>query len=196
MTIDTGEVRVFIDRLAPGWDESLVRNEEVIRLILENAGITEGRDILDVGTGTGVLIPDCLSRKVSSVTGIDLSPEMIRIAESKFAKDGVTFISGDAEKTDFGRLFDCIVIYNAFPHFRDPEGLISHLASFLKPGGILTVAHGMSREKINARHHEGAKHVSNGLMEAEELVEIFRKHLSVTVCVSDDRMYQVAGKKN
>ena len=45
----------------------------------------------------------------------------------------------------------------------------------LKPGGTLTVAHGMSREKIDAHHHGTARHVSNGLMPAEELAEILYK---------------------
>ena len=193
--IDQKEVIAYFDRLAPDWDQTLVRNEEVISRILDNASVTEGKDVLDVATGTGVLIPDYLRRRVASVTGIDISPGMIRIAKEKFPEGKVTFLAGDVEETGFGREFDCVVVYSAFPHFPDPERLIARLASFLKPGGILTVAHGMSREKINARHHGSARHVSNGLMEAEELARIFEKHLTVTVCVSDDRMYQVAGRK-
>ncbi len=53
----------------------------------------------------------------------------------------------------------------------------------------------MSREKIDAHHHGAASHVSNGLMPAEELAAIFGKHLDVTVAISDERMYQVTGRK-
>ena len=84
---------------------------------------------------------------------------------------------------------------NAFPHFPDPRKLISNLSAQLKPEGILTVAHGMSREKIDAHHHGSAMKVSNGLMKAEDLAEIFSDNLTVTKIISDDRMYQVAGKK-
>ena len=194
--IDSKEVIAFFDRLAPDWDAEMIRSDEIIAAILDKAEVSAGKDVLDVATGTGVLIGDYLARGVASVTGIDISPNMARIAQGKYPQENVKILCGDVERTDFDRLFDCIVVYNAFPHFPDPARLIAHLASLLKPGGTLTVAHGMSREKIDARHHGAASRVSNGLMPAEELSEIFAAHLTVTAVISDDRMYQVVGKKN
>ena len=193
--IDPKEVQQFFDRLAPGWDADMVRNDALIRLILDGAGVCPGKSILDVACGTGVLIPDYLERGASSVTAVDLSPEMVKIAREKFPQENVSVLCGDASDTDFGRSFDCIVIYNAFPHFADPEKLISHLAGFLNPGGTLTVAHGASRETIDAHHGGSARRVSNGLMTAEELAALFGKYLTVSVVISDDKMYQVTGVK-
>lgn len=193
--IETKEVIEFFDRLAPGWDAEMIRNDTIINTILDNAGVQAGKDILDVACGTGVLIPDYLKRNVASVTGIDISPKMAAIAKEKFTQAEVEILCGDVETTEFGKMFDCIVVYNAFPHFPDPERLIAKLASLLKQGGMLTVAHGMSREKIDAHHHGAASHVSNGLMSAEDLNRIFAANLTVTTTVSDDRMYQVAGRK-
>ncbi len=193
--IETEEVIEFFDRLAPGWDAELIRNDEVINIILDNAGVSEGKNVLDVACGTGVLIPDYLKRNVASVTGIDISPKMAGIAKAKFPQPQVTILCGDVETADFDNQFDCIMVYNAFPHFPDPERLIRTLAGLLKPGGTLTVAHGMSREKIDAHHHSTAHHVSNGLMSAEALSEIFKKYMTVTTAHSDERMYQVTGKK-
>ena len=193
--IETKEVIAFFDRLAPGWDAEMIRNDEIINTILDNAGVAAGKDVLDVACGTGVLIPDYLKRGVGSVTGIDISPRMAEIAREKFPQPEITILCGDVETTDFQKQFDCIVLYNAFPHFPEPERLIAKLAAWLKPGGTLTVAHGMSREKIDAHHHGSASHVSNGLMSAEDLAQIFKKHLSVSAVVSDERMYQVVGKR-
>ncbi len=193
--IERKEVIAFFDRLAPDWDAELIRSDEIIGTILDNAEVGAGKDILDVACGTGVLIGDYLARGVSSVTAIDISPEMARIAREKFPQEKVTVLCGDVEESCFGRLFDCVVVYNAFPHFPEPERLIARLASLLKPGGTLTVAHGMSREKIDAHHRGPASHVSNGLMSAEALSAIFSKHLRVTAVISDDRMYQVVGRK-
>ena len=193
--IQTEDVIAFFDRLAPEWDTELIRNDEIIRTILDHAEVGFGKDILDVATGTGVLIPDYLERGAASITGIDISPKMAEIARDKFPQEKVSILCGDVEETDFGRLFDCAVIYNAFPHFPDPERLIARLASLLKPDGTLTVAHGMSRQKIDAHHHGAARHVSNGLMNERELSEIFAKYLTVTVVISDERMYQVVGKR-
>ena len=193
--IETKEVIEFFDRLAPGWDAEMIRNDAIINTILDNAGVQTGKHILDVACGTGVLIPDYLKRNVASVTGIDISPKMIEIAKEKFHRTGAAFLCGDVETADFGKQFDCIVVYNAFPHFPDPERLIAKLASLLKPDGTLTVAHGMSREKIDAHHNGAASHISNGLMSADDLASLFEKHLSVSTVLSDDRMYQVVGIK-
>lgn len=193
--IETSEVVRFFDLLAPDWDAEMIRSDEIIGLILDGAEVTAGKDVLDVACGTGVLIPDYLKRKVASVTAIDISPKMAEIAHEKFPQENVMVLCGDVEETDFSRLFDCAVVYNAFPHFPDPERLIAKLSALLKPGGTLTVAHGMSRAKIDAHHHGAASHVSNGLMEAAALAEIFAKHLRVTREISDERMYQVTGIK-
>ena len=189
------DVIAFFDRLAPQWDSDMIRHDDIIAHILDNAGVKEGCDVLDVACGTGVLFPDYLARKVSSLTAVDISPEMVRIARSKYPEDQVSVCCGDVETMDFDRQFDCIVIYNAFPHFPEPARLIETLSHLLKPGGTLTVAHGMSRAAID-RHHEGAaSKVSVGLIHEDALSAIFRKHLMLTAKISTDRMYQVAGKR-
>ena len=191
--LDKKNIIEYFNAHASAWDEEMIKNEKAVARILDNAGVSAGKDILDVATGTGVLIPDYKERNVASVTAIDISPEMAAICAHKFPD--VNVICGDVETASFERLFDCIVVYNAFPHFPDPEKLIERLSSQLKPGGSLTVAHGMSREKID-RHHEGsASKVSNGLMHEDELAEIFSKFLTVTHKISDSEMYQVVGEK-
>ncbi len=188
------EVKNFFDRLAPDWDKQQIRSDAVIGQILDIAGIKKGAHVLDIGCGTGVLIGDYLARSVASVTAADLSPEMIKIAQEKFPCANVQFICGDAQSYPFDRLFDNIMIYNAFPHFPDPQGLIARLASLLKPGGTLTVAHGMSRAAIDRRHEGAAQHVSLGLMHEDSLAAIMAKHLTVTAKISNDTMYQVTGQ--
>ena len=183
----------FFDRCAPSWDAELVRNEAVISAILDNAGIRAGMDVLDVACGTGVLFPDYLVRGVASLTAIDISPEMAKLAQQKFPQ--VKVLCGDAEQTDFGRCFDAVMIYNAFPHFPEPARLIERLAKWVKPGGRLSVAHGMSREKLVQHHAGSASRVSIDLLEANALAKLFAPWFVVDVMISDDTMYQVCGKK-
>ena len=187
------DVIAFFDRLAPGWDDDMIRHDDIIGQILDNAGVTAGKDVLDVACGTGVLFPDYLKRQVASVTAIDISPEMAKIAQSKFPE--VKVLCGDVETEVFDRKFDCIMVYNAFPHFPDPEKLIAVLSGLLNPGGTLTVAHGMSRAAIDSHHKGTASTVSVGLIHEDALAEIFSRHLTVTAKISDDRMYQVTGTK-
>ncbi|MCD7755284.1 MAG: class I SAM-dependent methyltransferase, partial [Firmicutes bacterium] len=120
------EIIAYFDRAAAHWDADLTRREDVIAAILDNANVTPGADVLDVACGTGVLFPDYLRREVGSLTAVDISPEMVKIAAGKFPQ--VRVLCGDAENMDFGRKFDCILVYNAFPHFPEPERLIRQLS--------------------------------------------------------------------
>ena len=193
--IDQKDVIAFFDERAGDWDAGMIRSDEKIGRILDNAKVTAGSRVLDIACGTGVLIGDYLRRNVESVTAVDISPEMIRIAREKFPQENVRFVCGDAETAELGNNFDAIVIYNAFPHFPEPERLIRTLSEMLRPGGTLTVAHGMSREKIDSHHSGHASKVTVGLMHEDELERIFAKYLTVTVKISNDRMYQVVGVK-
>lgn len=173
----------------------MIRNEPVIRTILDNAGIRAGMDVLDVACGTGVLFPDYLARDVHSVTGVDIAPEMARRAAEKFPDARVTVLCGDIETVPLPQPFDCCMVYNAFPHFPDPARLIAHLATLLKTGGRLSVAHGMSRAMLDRHHAGSASAVSISLISETELAACMAPYFDVDVVISDDRMYQVCGTK-
>lgn len=190
------DVIAFFDRCAPSWDAEMIKSDVKIGKILDNAEVGENMDVLDVACGTGVLFDYYLQRNVASVTGIDISPEMAKIAASKYeGQPKVQVICGDVEEYAFGRKFDRIVVYNAFPHFPYPKRLIKILASLLKEDGRLTIAHGQSREAIDGHHSGSASKVSNGLMSAENLKRIFDAHFDVEVVISNNHMYQVSGVK-
>lgn len=190
------DVIEFFDRCAPSWDAEMIKSDAKIGKILDNAEVGTDMDILDVACGTGVMFDYYLQRGVASVTGIDISPEMAKIAAAKFeAEPKVQVICGDVEEYKFDRKFDRIVVYNAFPHFPYPKRLIKILAGLLKEDGRLTVAHGQSREAIDGHHSGSASKVSNGLMSAENLKRIFDAHFEVEVVVSNRHMYQVSGVK-
>ena len=186
------DVIEFFDRRASQWDAELIRHDDIINIILDNAGVKPGVRVLDVACGTGVLIPDYLERGVESVTGVDISQEMIRIAREKFPQKNVELICADVESANLDE-YDVIMVYNAFPHFPEPEELIKSLVGHLAIGGTLTIAHGMSRAQIDNHHQGTASKVSCGLMSEHALAGMMRKYLDVTVKISNDRMYQVTG---
>ena len=194
--MDKKDIIEFFDRCAPSWDAEMVKSDVKIGRILDNAEVGAGMDVLDVACGTGVMFPYYLQRDVASVVGIDIAPEMAKIARQKYENEPkVSVICGDVEEYDFGRKFDRIVVYNAFPHFPYPKRLIKILAGLLKEGGRLTVAHGMSREAIDNHHSGAASKVSNGLMAADSLKKLFDPHFEVEVMISNSHMYQLSGVK-
>ena len=194
--IDKKDVIEFFDERAEGWDAELIRRDDVVNIILDNGGVTEGVRVLDVACGTGVLFPDYIERRVASVTGIDISPEMARIAAAKFPQENVRVICGDVEEAEFAERFDVVMVYNAFPHFPEPARLIKTLAGLLRDGGRLSVAHGMSRQMIDSHHNSVSAHkVTMGLMHESDLKALFEPYFDVDVVISDDKMYQVSGVK-
>ena len=194
--MDKQDVIAFFDRAAATWDAEMIKSDTIINRILDNAEVGEGMSVLDVACGTGVMFDYYLSRGVKNVVGIDISPEMAKIAGEKYAQEErVEVLCGDVEEFSFDRKFDRIVVYNAFPHFPHPKRLIKRLSEQLTEDGRLTVAHGASRETVDGHHSGAASKVSNGLMTAETLKRIFDAHFDVEVVISNRHMYQVSGVK-
>ncbi len=96
--------------------------------------------VLDVGCGPGV-DSAYLYSKGCSVIGVDLSKEMIKIAQNKFK--GIDFRVGDMRKLEFSQgSFDGIIAAYSLFHLRTAEikEVVSRSYSFLKKGGMLYVA--------------------------------------------------------
>lgn len=189
--MNKAEVISFFNRCAPNWDTHTIRNEPIISTILDNAGIRKGITLLDVACGTGVLFPDYLTRGVSDITAIDISPKMVQIAREKFPQ--IHVICGDIETAQFETPFDAIMVYNALPHFPNPKKLISVLAGMVRPGGRLSIAHNMSRQTLAQIHSGEASHVSIGLLHEDDLASLMAPYFHVDVKISTDNMYQVSG---
>ena len=186
-------IKEFFNDLAPRWDNEPIADKEIIDTILDNAGINENISVLDVACGTGVLFPFYLQRNVKSITAIDLSPQMVKIAKNKFPQADV--ICGDADNITFPHQFDAIMIYNDFPHFPNPKALIENLSKALKTNGKISIAHGMSKKELDDIHMKSAGKVSNILPECEELKKILEPYFNVDIMISNDKMYQVTGIK-
>ncbi len=186
-------IREFFNNFAPRWDNEPVADIEIINTILDNANICENIDVLDIGCGTGVMFPYYIQRNVESITAVDLSPEMVKIAKSKFPQADV--ICGDAENITFDKQFDVIMIYNAFPHFPEPQKLVENLSKVLKSGGRICIAHGMSKKELDEIHMKSAGRVSNILPECDELAEMLKSYFNVDIKISNEKMYQVSGTK-
>lgn len=193
MHLNTSAVAAFFDQRAEHWDAHGKPQHAVVNTILDTAEVMPGASVLDIGCGTGVLFPYYLSRSVSRVTGVDLSPGMIAQASAKFGGDPrVKLLCGDASVLTPG-IHDTCVVFNALPHFQSAEALIYALSKALVPGGRLTIAHGDSRQVINARHTSRASEVSHDLMPADELAELFEPLFLVDAVHDDADYYLVSG---
>ncbi|MBO7319723.1 MAG: class I SAM-dependent methyltransferase [Clostridia bacterium] len=190
--MEKNKIIAFFDDMASDWDAMQVRNEDVIAEILQKGGIIRRTKVLDVACGTGVLFPDYISLG-AEVTGIDISANMAEKAREKYPD--IKVICGDAAEYSFEDAFDAVMIYNAFPHFTDPDKLIKNLSAALREKGRFTVAHGMSEKELAKCHSTVAKDVSLPLPSKERLADIMSDIFDVDVMISDDEKYIVSGLK-
>ncbi len=111
---------------------------------LEKHGCVRG-ELLDLGTGPGH-IPLILAERHErlSVTGIDLSKEMLKIARLKVAQAGysrrIRLLEADAKKTAFGQnTFDVVFSNTILHHVSDPVAFLSEARRVLRPKGALLI---------------------------------------------------------
>jgi SAM-dependent methyltransferase len=99
------------------------------RVITSFLGPIDGRSIVDVGTGTGRAAIG-LARRGARVTGVDASPEMLRVARDRAAAErlDVTFDVGDAHRLVYSdRAFDCAVSLRVLMHTPDWRQCLAEL---------------------------------------------------------------------
>ncbi|MDO4939964.1 MAG: class I SAM-dependent methyltransferase, partial [Lachnospiraceae bacterium] len=184
----------YFDAHASHWDEGMFRVEKNISEILDLAGVAEGDKILDVACGTGVLIGDYLKRNAGMVVGVDFSPGMIEIANMKFSDPRVRFLNDDIENIGEGFKFDRAIVYNAFPHFINPREVIRKMVNCVRTGGTVTIAHGTSREDINACHNSLTECYARDLPPAVEVAKLFPENVEIENIIDGD-FYLVSGRK-
>ncbi|HEY1186196.1 MAG TPA: class I SAM-dependent methyltransferase [Gemmata sp.] len=94
--------------------------------------------VLDLGCGTG-WTSSFLARAGYEVVGVDLAPEMIRLADQQRAAAGLgnlSFRVSDYEHLDFRAEFDCAVFFDALHHADDEALALRRAGAALKPGGV------------------------------------------------------------
>lgn len=193
VSIDPRAVASFFDERAATWDERRKANPEKLETILDLADIRSGHRLADIGCGTGVLFPACLARGVRSITGVDISGAMLAVAREKHRDKRIRLVAADIEGADFGRRFDRVLVFNALPHFPSPRRLAARLADLTEPGGRLTIAHDIGRDRLNAIHGDRANQVSLELIREHELASLLSAFFAVDVVRSDAELYVVSG---
>src|SRR5437763_4997070 len=126
------------DRLALLDDEGWTQNNDYHDFLLRH--VPHGCvDVLEVGCGTGAFSRR-LAQRAQSVTAIDLSSEMIRVARSRSTQlSNIDFEVANVVSRDFpAGHFDCIATIATLHHLPMRAALLKLIAA-LKPGGVLIV---------------------------------------------------------
>lgn len=110
-----------------------------IRFIQDYADI-QGKRIVDVGCGGGILT-EGLAKQGADALGIDLSEELLDIAELHGLESGINAnykkISAEALAEQEPAGFDHVTCMEMLEHVPDPGSIILSCARLVKPGGMV-----------------------------------------------------------
>lgn len=123
------------DRIAL-LDDKWDHNRSYAKLLLREINTPDGKS-LDIGCGTGEFTKR-LSKKVSKVTGIDISPVMLQEAVKRNSGDNIEYRKVDFDVIEEDTMYDYIVSIATFHHL-NLETALPKINRMLKPGGKLLV---------------------------------------------------------
>jgi SAM-dependent methyltransferase len=139
-------------------------NHELMRCLRTFAHVIEllqlglRAEVLDVGCGPGWL-SELLARCGYSVTGIDISPDMVEIARERVASLGEVgqgieaqgeFHALPVREMPWSSRFDAAILYDTMHHFDDEVETLKVIRRTLVPGGQLFIHEGVLPAKGSA----------------------------------------------
>ncbi len=146
--VDPAEIARFDAAASRWWDPQgemrPLHDLNPVRLeYVERAGKLQGRKVLDVGCGGG-LLAEAMARKGAEVTGLDLADELLQVARLHALEAGVAvnyvLETAEAHAESHAGEYDAITCMEMLEHVPDPTAVIAALGRLVKPGGDVFVS--------------------------------------------------------
>jgi ubiquinone/menaquinone biosynthesis C-methylase UbiE len=143
------------------------------RVLLEHAAPRAGERVLDLACGTGIVarqVAPLVGRK-GRVVGVDVSPDMLAVAQSRPAPGGAPIEWREAEAAATGLpddAFDVVLCQQGLQFFPDRTTALREVRRVLTPGGrvVLSVWHRLDRHALlDALFRTEARHLGVPLAE-------------------------------
>ena len=109
------------------------------RHAIDKLGIRRGDRVVDIATGSGLIIPWIAEKRPREIIGIDISRNMLGEAEKRAKKYGLrnlTLIRGDVERLPFkDGSIERVISTFSLTTIPDYERAIDEMLRIMKPGG-------------------------------------------------------------
>lgn len=155
--MDVNVKRDYFNQLAERWDGMPAPPGAPVRVARFVSRAVRPGDglILDVGCGTGVLLPALLERAdpAARIVETDVAERMLAENRRKRPGGAVRHVCAEALRMPFPEgLFDAVLCFGVLPHLGDPGAVLARLWTNVAPGGTLAVGHLMGSAVLNAFH--------------------------------------------
>jgi ubiquinone/menaquinone biosynthesis C-methylase UbiE len=163
--------REYFNHRAGIWDQAVAeRDSGKLLNMVRRMHLESGARILDVGTGTGVLLPFMVDAigSAGQIFALDFAELMLRQARHKQNGETVHYLLADIGSVPATPgSFDIVVCYSSFPHFPDKPQALSEIHRVMRAGARLLICHTSSRHHIN-QTHRNIPAVNNDLLPTEK----------------------------
>jgi ubiquinone/menaquinone biosynthesis C-methylase UbiE len=129
------------------------KTDEVERSLVSYllAGRAGGR-LIDVGTGTGRLLP-ALEPFPGRIVAIDRAREFLEVARKRGGIPRADFVRADGRRLPVrGRAADVVLLIRTVHRFADPLSVLSEIQRVLRPGGRLLISYSVRRSLKTVEH--------------------------------------------
>lgn len=184
--------REYFNKQAGGWEGQYHQDHfSKIRELVEKFDLKDGKTVLDVGCGTGILLPHLLEKikEKGWVLALDFSWNMIVEAKRNMVREAhrpkqsrgkekphIRFINAEVEDLPIKeQTVDYITCLDTFAHVTDQKKAIDEMGRALKRGGRLFIAHTLGKKELAEYHRKEGSEVEHDILpEDDEMREIMK----------------------
>jgi ubiquinone/menaquinone biosynthesis C-methylase UbiE len=184
--------RRHFNDLAERWDslpapaDAPAKAREFVRRVAP----AEAGWILDVGCGTGILLPHLLEfcSSATRIMELDYAEAMLRENARKVVDPRVMRACADALQLPFpASTFDIILCFGVLPHFTALDATLRELFRALRPGGTFAIGHLMGSNELNALHRSLGEPIAGDTLPPAAFLAQTLRGLKATVLAAEEQ---------
>jgi ubiquinone/menaquinone biosynthesis C-methylase UbiE len=195
--------RKFFDFFASKWDDGESSDKiNQLKKFFYNLNVNISGNVLDIGCGTGILVPFLLkkSSRDCHLFELDLSKEMLRENKKKCGDKSslINHIHADTHHLPFKQhQFNFVLCFAVLPHLSDQLGALKEWQRVLAVGGYLLILHLMSSKILNAYHAKVNTVIAQDylLPVKQEKKVVEQAGLNIIEAIERDDLYLILSQK-
>jgi demethylmenaquinone methyltransferase/2-methoxy-6-polyprenyl-1,4-benzoquinol methylase len=180
MTKNNSDTQTFFNKYSSSWDDDVeARQPARIETIFKEKLSFIRPPFLDLGSGTGVLLPILkkYNKQNREIFELDIATKMLQKARQKASDLSNThFIMADAHHLPLStNYFNTVLCFQVYPHFHDKKKATSEIYNSLKINGYLIILHLMGHKELNKLHRKAGREVADDrILPVDKLAQLIK----------------------